>query len=170
MSSPLKVKTCSWITSGINRSLNHQQRLNFMSLLQAQNLDVDIYGRNLPTEIKSEGNVNNKWNVMSPYYYNLAVENYVGNQWYVSEKLWDALLAWCLPIYYGGTAADRLLPPGSFLRLPSLDAKGLGYIQEVTSTLDAWHEAKEAIAEARQIILHRLNLLNWLSDFVRQQR
>jgi hypothetical protein len=62
------------------------------------------------------------------------------------------------------------LPPGSFLRLPSLDAKGLGYIQEVTSTLDAWHEAKEAIAEARQIILHRLNLLNWLSDFVRQQR
>jgi hypothetical protein len=40
----------------------------------------------------------------------------------------------------------------------------------VTSTLDAWHEAKEAIAEARQIILHRLNLLNWLSDFVRQQR
>jgi hypothetical protein len=75
-------------------------------------------------------------------------------------------LAWCLPIYHGGSAADKLLPPGSFLRLPSLDEKGVAYIQEVTSTLDAWHEAREAMAEARQIILHKLNLLEWLSNFV----
>jgi hypothetical protein len=103
---------------------------------------------------------------MSPYYYNLAIENYADNELYVSEKLWDALLCWCLPIYYGGVAADKLLPEGSFLRLPSLDEKGLQYIQEVTASLDAWHEAKEKIAEARQIILHKLNLLEWLSDFV----
>jgi hypothetical protein len=71
-----------------------------------------------------------------------------------------------LPIYYGGPAADKLLPKGSFLRLPSMDEKGLKYIQEVTATPDAWHEAKEAIAEARNIILHELNLLNWLSNYV----
>jgi hypothetical protein len=86
----------------------------------------------------------------------------------VSEKLWDALLCWCLPIYYGGPAADKLLPPGSFLRLPSLDEKGLAYIQEMTATLDAWYQAREAIAEARQIILHKLNLMQWLSDFVKK--
>ena len=102
---------------------------------------------------------------MAPYYYNLAIENYVDNDWYVSEKLWDSLLAWCLPIYYGGSAADKLLPPGSFLRLPSLDAKGIAYIQEVTSNLDL-DAAKDAIAAARKIILHELNLLNWLSNFV----
>ena len=93
-------------------------------------------------------------------------KNYAGNSWYVSEKLWDSLLAWCLPIYYGGSAADKLLPPGSFLRLPSLDEKGIAYIKEVIATPDAWFEAKEAIAEARQIILHKLNLLNWLSEYV----
>jgi hypothetical protein len=47
-----------------------------------------------------------------------------------------------------------------------LDEKGLAYIKEVTATPDAWHEAKSAIAQARQIILHELNLLNWLSNFV----
>lgn len=93
------------------------------------------------------------------------LKNYADNEWYVTEKLWDALLSWCLPIYYGGTAADKLLPPGSFLRLPSLDEKGMDYIKEVTANLDAWYEAKSAIAEARQIILHELNLMNWLSDF-----
>ena len=88
------------------------------------------------------------------------------NDWYVTEKLWDALLAWCLPIYYGGAAADKLLPPGSFLRLPSLDAKGIAYIKEMITSEEAWHEAKAAIAEARQVILHKLNLLAWLSEYV----
>jgi hypothetical protein len=161
-----KLKACSWITSGIDRSGSHLRRLDFLRMLQERSPDIDLYGRNLPDWTKNLGSLNNKWHAMAPYYYNLAIENYTGNQWYVSEKLWDALLAWCLPIYYGGPAADKLLPPGSFLRLPSLDEKGLEFIKEVTSTLDCWHAALDAIAEARQIILHELNLLNWLSNFV----
>ncbi|MDJ0509554.1 MAG: glycosyltransferase family 10 [Crocosphaera sp.] len=163
---PEKVKRCSWITSGISRTENHRRRLGFVKLLQDHNFEFDLYGRNLPEYLQSKGSLENKWHGMSPYYYNLSIENYADNELYVSEKLWDALLCWCLPIYYGGTAADQLLPPGSFLRLPSLDEKGLDYIKEITSSLDAWHEAKSAIAEARQIILHKLNLMSWLSDFV----
>ena len=166
MRPPEKIGTCSWITSGVNRSENHQKRLDFLKLLRQENLALDLYGRNLPQWSRSLGELSNKWHGMAPYYYNLAIENYAENDLYVSEKLWDALLSWCLPIYYGGPAADRLLPPGSFLRLPSLDEKGLSYIKEVTSTPDAWHEAQSAIAEARQIILHKLNLLNWLSEYV----
>lgn len=166
MEAPTKERFCSWITSGINRSENHQRRLDFLKLMQEEGVEFDLYGRNLPKWSKSKGELNNKWRGMAPYYYNLAVENYVENDLYVSEKLWDSLLAWCLPIYYGGPAADKLLPKGSFLRLPSMDEKGLKYIQEVTATPDAWHEAKEAIAEARQIILHELNLLAWLDNFV----
>ena len=168
LGAPEKVKTCSWITSGINRTANHRQRLAFLRLLQSREVNFDLYGRDLPDWAQSRGRVGMKWSSMAPYYYNLAIENYAENSWYVSEKLWDALLAWCLPIYYGGPAASELLPPGSFLRLPSLDERGLSYIQETISSPDAWYEAREAIAEARQIILHKLNLLNWLSDFVGQ--
>jgi hypothetical protein len=170
MPPPAKISPCSWITSGINRTANHRQRLQFLESLQASGVTFDLYGRNLPKWAQKSGELGNKWHGMSPYYYNLAIENYADNDWYVSEKLWDALLAWCLPIYYGGPAADKLLPPGSFLRLPSLDEKGIAYIQEVTATPDAWYAAKDAIAEARQIILHKLNLLNWLSDFVKTNR
>lgn len=166
---PEKQRFCSWITSGINRSLNHRRRLSFLEQVQASGAPVDVYGRGLPNQINGLGPLQNKWSGMAPYYYNLAVENYVSNDWYVSEKLWDALLAWCLPIYYGGPAADKLLPPGSFLRLPSQDERGIAFIREVTANADAWYAAKDAIAEARQIILHRLNLLNWLSDYVAQQ-
>lgn len=163
---PEKVKPCSWITSGINRTANHRKRLEFLRLLQSHQVPFDLYGRDLPDWAHQSGKINSKWYAMAPYRYNLAIENYADNDWYVSEKLWDSLLSWCLPIYYGGSAADKLLPPGSFLRVPSLDEKGIAYIQEVTATPDAWYEAKDAIAEARQVILHKLNLLNWLSDYV----
>jgi Glycosyltransferase family 10 (fucosyltransferase) C-term len=165
MPSPPKVKPCSWITSGIDRTTNHRTRLAFLKLIHESDVNCDFYGRGLP-DWANAGSINNKWYGMSPYHYNLAIENYADNAWYVSEKLWDSLLSWCLPIYYGGSAADRLLPPGSFLKLPSLDEKGVQYIREVTATPDAWYEAQAAIAEARQIILHKLNLLNWVSDYV----
>jgi hypothetical protein len=170
MAPPVKTQTCSWITSGISRTENHRKRLAFLKQVSDSQLDCDYYGRDLPDYIKASGRLNNKWHAMSPYFYNLAIENYADNSWYASEKLWDSLLAWCLPIYYGGSAADKLLPPGSFLRLPSLDEKGLAYIQEMTSTPDAWYAAQDAITEARQIILHKLNLLNWLSEYVETSR
>ncbi|WP_414527258.1 glycosyltransferase family 10 domain-containing protein [Nodularia chucula] len=170
MPPPKKISPCSWITSGINRTANHRQRLQFLESLQNSSIKFDLYGRDLPIWAHDSGELGNKWHGMAPYYYNLAIENYADNNWYVSEKLWDALLAWCLPIYYGGSAADKLLPPGSFLRLPSLDEKGIAYIQEVTANPDAWYAAKDAIAEARQVILHKLNLLNWLSNFVENNR
>lgn len=165
MKAPVKTRSCSWITSGISRTENHRKRLAFLQQIHQSPIECDIYGRDLPPWAQT-GRLNNKWHAMAPYYYNLAIENYADNAWYASEKLWDSLLSWCLPIYYGGTAADKLLPPGSFLRLPSMDEKGLAYIQEMTATPDAWYAAQDAIAEARQIILHKLNLLNWLSEYV----
>lgn len=167
MPPPEKTHTCSWITSGVNRTESHRQRLEFLRLLKSNQLDVDLYGRDLPEWSNSNGQISSKWYGMAPYYYNLVIENYADNDWYVSEKLWDALLAWCLPIYYGGSAADKLLPPESFVRLPSLDEKGLKFIQEITATPDAWYAAKDAIAEARQIVLHKLNLLEWTSKFIK---
>ncbi|MBF2000989.1 MAG: glycosyltransferase [Synechococcales cyanobacterium M58_A2018_015] len=165
---PQKSRACSWITSGIHRTANHRKRLSFLKLLQENAFPFDLYGRDLPDWAIGYGMIANKSHALAPYYYNLAIENYADNQWYVSEKLWDALLSWCLPIYYGGSAADHLLPPGSFLRLPSLDQQGLAYLREITATPDAWYAAKDAIAEARQVILHKLNLVNWLADYVAQ--
>jgi hypothetical protein len=50
-------------------------------------LNFDLYGRDLPDWADSHGKVGMKWSSMAPYYYNLAIENYADNDWYVSEKL-----------------------------------------------------------------------------------
>jgi hypothetical protein len=167
---PEKHSPCSWITSGLDRTESHRHRLAFLTALQQSEVPVEVYGRDLPPGTRTAGAINNKWAGMAPYTYNLAIENYADNDWYASETLWDALLSWCLPIYYGGGAEDKLLPPGSFLRLPSLDAQGIEYIREVTASPDAWLAAKDAIAEARQVILHKLNAMNWLSEWVEKSR
>lgn len=83
------------------------------------------------------------------YYYNFFIENYVDNNLYVSEKLWDVLLFWCLLIYYGGLVVDKLLFFGSFLRLLSMDEKGLLYIKDVIFIFDVWYEVKYVIVEVR---------------------
>jgi hypothetical protein len=164
---PQKIKTLSWITSGIDRSANHMKRLEFLRMVHEAPMECDFYGKNLPAWTNAAP-INNKWHGMAPYYYNLTVENYADNDWYATEKMWDSLLCWCLPIYYGGSAVDKLLPPESFLRLPSMDEKGIAYIKEVTASPDAWYEAKDAIAEARKIVLHKLNLVNWIAEYVEQ--
>lgn len=83
------------------------------------------------------------------YYYNFFIENYVDSDLYVSEKLWDVLLFWCLLIYYGGLVVDKLLLFGSFLRLLSMDEKGLLYIKDVIFIFDVWYEVKYVIVEVR---------------------
>lgn len=58
-----------------------------------------------------------------------------------------------IPVLKPGFVKVRQKGSHQQFRLPSQDKKGLAYIKEITSTLDVWHEAIDAIAEARQIIL-----------------
>ena len=37
----------------------------------------------------------------TPARFALALENHVESPYYITEKLWDALLCWCLPFYFG---------------------------------------------------------------------
>ena len=41
---PDKVRPCSWITSGINRTANHRQRLTFLQQLKDEQLDMARHG------------------------------------------------------------------------------------------------------------------------------
>lgn len=68
---------------------------------------VDLYGRGLDAEVFGEiyrgaieSNANCKLEGLLPYRYNVVLENsQQTNYW--TEKLADAILAWCIPIYWG---------------------------------------------------------------------
>jgi Glycosyltransferase family 10 (fucosyltransferase) C-term len=71
----------------------------------ARNL-VDIYGRGWPGGMsKGSSNGRDDWHkskveILRSYRFNLCMENTNYNH-YCTEKIWDAIHAGCLPIYYG---------------------------------------------------------------------
>jgi len=71
----------------------------------ARNL-VDIYGRDWPGNISTglskagDGWHGPKIDILRSYRFNLCLEN-TSYDYYCTEKIWDAIHAGCLPIYYG---------------------------------------------------------------------
>ena len=51
-----------------------------------------------------------KFSVLSRYRYSLVIENWVGDQSYVSEKLNESLSAGCVPIYWGDESVITSYP------------------------------------------------------------
>lgn len=67
---------------------------------------VDVHGRNWPAGValgESHGGnwTGTKLEILKPYRFNICMEN-TDFDYYVTEKIWDAINARCLPIYRGG--------------------------------------------------------------------
>jgi hypothetical protein len=88
---------------------------------------------------------------MKPYRYSIAVENYRG-PFYFSGKLTDALLAWCMPIYWGCTNLNEFLPENSYININIEDPNAPDKMNEIVES-NKREENIDAIAEARRRIL-----------------
>ena len=100
----------------------HLQRLDF----------CDIYGRHWPDDVKVLGNsrVGNwraaKAEILKGYAVNLAFENNIVPQ-YITEKIWDAVINACLPVYHGAqNGVYRVFPEGSFIEAAGKSVEELG--------------------------------------------
>lgn len=91
---PVKTKDLCIVTSSKAFSEGHRARLQFVDAVKDKFGDkVDIYGRGIR-------DFDSKWNVLAPYKYSIVLENYIGND-FITEKLPDAWLAYCVPFYSG---------------------------------------------------------------------
>lgn len=151
---PDKTRHLSWITSNLRRLRGHRRRMTFLESLRAS-VDFDLFGRGFTP-------IDDKWDGLAPYRYSLAVENFRG-PYYWTEKIIDPLLAWTMPIYYGCTNLDRYLPRGSFV---AIDIDDPGAPRKVRETIgsDLCDRNRDAIAEARRLILDRYQLLPFLVE------
>ncbi len=81
---------------------------------------IDIYGKGWPDNISREDSREGDWVdrkkfLMSQYDFNLCFENTAAPR-YCTEKIWDSIENYCLPIYYGeGTDIYELFPKDSFI-------------------------------------------------------
>ena len=106
-----KNKICMLISSGVNQS----EREEYIAELM-QHIDIDSYGR-LYHNSSMEGEDNgweSKQNLYSQYKFVIAFENSILED-YVTEKLYDPLLAGSVPIYMGAPNVRDYIPHTSCL-------------------------------------------------------
>lgn len=89
--------------------------------------------------------------VLSRYRVNVCLEN-CHVEGYVSEKLWHAIRAGCVPVYYGSSWLDEMLPPGDYIDLRDHDSVDslLAAIEGISET-DAIARVTRLQAELRRI-------------------
>lgn len=81
---------------------------------------MDIFGKGWPAGVSKEDSRDGDWvgrkgNILDGYHFNLAFENTAAPR-YTTEKIWDSIAAYCLPVYFGaGTQIYKLFPKDSFI-------------------------------------------------------
>ncbi len=151
------------VTSGKTFWKGHRDRLGFIELLRNSGVEMELFGGSIDSVLSPRGPVQCKSNILRAARFTLAIENSADNDRYVTEKLWDPLLCWSLPIYYGSRAADALIPSEAFVRIPSLDARGVEVVRETIADPSIREARLSAIREAREKILGEHRLIEWMN-------
>lgn len=150
------------ITSGKNLFAGHGERLGFLRRLRREGVPLELFGRSLPGDLSPRGVIQSKGLVLRAARFALVVENDAASDLYVTEKVWDALLSWAVPLYYGSRALDSLIPPEAFIRLPDLGDAGVETVKHALGDGESWKSRHDAIAEARRRALGDLRLVEWI--------
>lgn len=99
----LKKKDISFIC-GITNSgqMGYKMRNDLLNTLQTENVDIDIYGRNIDYNPSKNqfGSLKLKYTSLIDYKFSICIENSFENG-YVSEKLYDCFMCNTVPIYCG---------------------------------------------------------------------
>jgi hypothetical protein len=150
------------ITTGKTTLPGHVDRQRFLRRLIEVGVPVKIFGQGVSKELNPLGPVDSKGAVLKGARLTLALENYAEGDKYVSEKLWDPLLSWSVPIYYGSKAADAMIPSEAFIRLPNLGEEGVEVVKRAVADREARTRRLSALAEARRRVLDEHRLPRWL--------
>ncbi len=154
-----KSKLLSWVTSDKEWLRGHRLRMRFLRAIRGR-LDFDLYGRGFDP-------IADKWDGIAPYRYSIAFENSAAPH-YFSEKLMDCFLCRTLPIYYGSPEIARYFPARSILPLDPGDPRAPDRIREIVAS-DLWRERRDALEEARRLVLHEHNMFARLARLMRAE-
>ena len=154
-----KTKGLSWITSSQTRIAGHRARMRFLKMLQTH-VSFDLYGRGFQE-------IYDKWPALAPYRYSLAYENYRAPL-VMSEKLMDCFVAEVMPFYYGSPTVADYFPTESMVIIDPEDPDVFRIIADVVAS-DRWLKNRDAVLEAKRIVLDEMNAFKRIARFIRQE-
>jgi len=159
-----KANAVSCITSNLTWKPGHAERLALLEELKKLGFPVETYGRGirpLPNDDKFE--------VLYPFKYSIAIENsYYDHYW--TEKIADCFLSWTMPIYAGAPNITDYFPKESMILIdPKKPKEALGIIKEAIEN-KAWEKNREAIQEARKLVLNKYQFFPLIANLIKEHR
>ncbi|WP_158308613.1 glycosyltransferase family 10 domain-containing protein [Christiangramia forsetii] len=119
-------KTSKVIVDGNNIDLI-RKRSDIAQYLLSENM-IDIYGQGWPKSISIEDSRftdrhSRKKDILKNFNFNLCFENTVYPK-YITEKIWESIENYCLPIYYGGSKSSiyEVFPKRSFIDYSEIES------------------------------------------------
>jgi hypothetical protein len=163
MTSIPKTKLLSVVSSSKQMSEGHLRRYEFAKRLKDHfGNKIDLFGRGM-------NEVEDKWDALAAYKYHVAMENSRVND-YWTEKLSDAFLAGCYPLYHGCPNIDR------YFDVSALTTIDINQPEKAISVIEACIEQKKyesserKIWEAREKVLDTYNLFALIADYITTER
>lgn len=155
-----KNKSLSTVCSSkATKNTNHLRRFEFTQFAQKRIKELVVYGHGIKY-------IKEKFHALDSYKFHIAVENYIGaHHW--TEKLSDAFLSECFPIYCGCPNLEAYFPRESFYQIDLNDYEGaVDKIRDIIDNPSYYEERYEAIRESKVKIMEKYNLLALLDEMI----
>lgn len=94
----------------------YPERINvirFFGIRQIQGFD--LYGSGWEGMPNWRGTIESKWEVLKNYRYSFCYENLRDCPGYITEKIFDSMIAGCVPIYWGASNITDFVPKECFI-------------------------------------------------------
>lgn len=157
VSAPEKTKLMSIITSNKAFTKGHRERIAFVMKLKEHYGDkLDLFGWGF-------NDFENKWDVIAPYKYHIAIEN-CSTPHYWTEKLADSYLGNAFPFYIGCQNVGDYFSKDAYRMLDIHDAEGAIKIIDQAISEDLANKNAQAVEEAKQLVLDKYNLFNLIVE------
>ena len=156
-----KTKLISVISSNKLYTEGHRKRLEFVNILSNHfGEKLDVYGRGIRS-------FPDKWDVIVPYKYHIALENSSCNNG-ISEKLYDVFLGESFPIYYGCTNVLDYFDKQSLATI-DIDKphESILLIEKLINT-NTYEKSLNNIRESKNLVLNKYNFFAILSNYCEQ--
>ena len=170
LDNPPKTKNLACIMTHQNSNHIYTQRVAFMKTFSKLYKNYDLYGRpednfrgeaDFAQVYRGSIGMNNYDGYLGQHFigkeiladYKYSLEYDVGpTQNYISERFYDAMLLWAMPIYYGSNNVHEYLPKESFNYINIDDLTDINKVISIINS-DVRETVIEAIREARNLLL-----------------
>jgi hypothetical protein len=187
---PKKIKdvcSCLIYHKGDKREM-YRRRIAFMRHFAKYSTNLDLYGRP-EVDFKEDLELTSIYrgcvgkNEFNPYIgehflgkekvgdYRYSIEIDVGKTInYLSERFYDAMLLWTMPIYFGSTNVEKFFPVNSFRYI---DIDNWEDPKEIQKTIDIINsdfreQNISAIAEARELMLNKYQSVAYVYEKIKE--